>query len=189
MSFRIRLAGAVSVACTVAGAAVLDAHITPEVIVRKQADVIRTALPTAAKYNVTTIHISRSQLAQIINQAHYQPNTGTVKMYSGADAGGHLLGTVIFPQIDTQHGPIEVGVTVSPEGAVTSVAVTKVTVEVKPWLFEVERSGVLDRLKGRRAIDPVQRLSGGDLGGMAGYVADAIARATMRALTLYQVLT
>ena len=188
MHVRIWLAGAVAVACTVAGAAALDAHITPEVIVRKQADVIRTALPTAARYTVTTIHISRSQLEQIINQAHYRPNTGTVKMYSGTDADGRLLGRVIFPQVDTQHGPIEVGVAVSPDGAVIGVAVTKVTVEVKPWLLDVERSGVLRGLEGLHAGDPVRRLPPGTLGPMPAYVAEAIETATVRALTLCQVL-
>lgn len=166
---------------------VVAGHITPEVVVRKQSDVIRSAIPGATTYHVTTVDISRPQLERIVAQAHYQPTARSVRFFSGEDSGGRRVGTVVFPQVDTQHGPIEVGVAIDPDGAVTGVTVTKITVEMKPWWLDVDRSHVLERLNGLRAGDKPPSLSG-NLGAMPGYVADAIATATVRGLTLYQTL-
>ena len=166
----------------------LEAHITPQVILRTQADVIRAALPNAARYKVTTVQISKPQLAALEDHAHYRPNTDAVKFYSGEDATGRNLGTVVFPQIDTQHGPIEVGVAVDADGHVTAVMVTRATVEMKPWVFEVEASGALKQLTGGQASDPPRKISGGALGAMPGYVADAIATAVFRGLALVATL-
>jgi hypothetical protein len=165
----------------------IDAHITPVVVMRKQADVIRAALPNAAKYTATTVRIGKPQLEQIVDRAHFTPDTDQVKFYAGLDASGRTLGTVLFPQVDTQHGPIEVGVAIGPDGAVTHVMVTRATVEMKPWVLDVERSGVLDRLVGAKE-GPAKPISDGTLSGMPGYIADTIATATYRALAFYTTL-
>ncbi len=165
----------------------VEAHITPVVVLRKQADVIRQALPTAARYTATTVKIGKPELQQIVERAHYTPNIDEVKFYNGLDASGRTIGTVLFPQIDTQHGPIEVGVAIGPDGAVTKVAVTRATVEVKPWVLDVEQSGALDKLTGAKAGQDAA-ISTGVLSGMPGYVADAIATATYRGLALYATL-
>ena len=178
---------AAAAAFAVVSVVVLDAHITPVVVMRKQADVIRQALPNAARYTATTVRIGKPELQQIVERAHYTPNIDEVKFYNGLDASGRTIGTVVFPQIDTQHGPIEVGVAIGPDGAVTKVAVTRATVEVKPWVLDVEQSGVLDKLTGAKA-GADQAISTGALNGMPGYVADAIATATYRGLALYATL-
>ncbi len=173
----------------VAGAVVsVGAHITPGVILRRQADVIRETLPKAVKYAVTTVKIDKAQLQQLVDQGHFRPDTDRVKFYTGRDQSGALVGTVVFPQFDTQHGPIEVGVTIDPQGALTSVLVTRATVEMKPWVLEVEKSRLLDALHGTKAGAEPRRISEGHLGGMPGYMADAIATAAYRGLALYAVL-
>jgi hypothetical protein len=169
-------------------AASAGAHIAPVVTLRKQADVIRQTLPTAVNYSVTTVKIGRPQLQEIVERAHYTPDIREAKFFSGRNQAGTLVGTVVFPQIDTQHGPLEVGVTIGPDGAVTSVAVTRASVETKPWILDVERSGVLDELRGAKAADTPKRLSDGRLTGMPGYMADVIATAAYRGLALYAVL-
>jgi hypothetical protein len=40
--------------------------------------------------------------------------------------------------MNTRDGSIEVGITIDPDGAVTNVLVTRATVEVKPWILDVE---------------------------------------------------
>ncbi len=182
----VRTSGAVTLALW--SMTTLEAHITPQVTLRSQADVIRTAVPDAAHYTATTVRISRPQLQQIIARAHYTPDTDAVKFYSGENASGTTVGTVVFPQVDTQHGPIEVGVAIGSDGAITRVLITRVTVETKPWALEVEQSGVLDRLKGAKAGDVPKALSGAGLGGMPGYIADAVATAAYRGLALYATL-
>jgi hypothetical protein len=188
MNFRTPIRASGALALGLFATVALEAHITPQVTLRTKADVIRAAVPNAAHYTATTVHIGKPQLEQIVDRAHYTPDTDTVKFYSGENAGGNTIGTVVFTQVDTQHGPVEVGVGIGPDGAVTNVLVTRVTVETKPWVRDVEASGVLDRLKGAKAGDEPKALSGGSLTGMPGYMADVIATATYRGLALYSTL-
>ncbi len=182
-----RTGAAVAVAMAAFAGSSLQAHITPVVVMRKQADVIRAALPNAARYTETTVHIGKPQLQQIVQLGHFNPDTDEVKFFAGLDASGRTIGTVLFPQLDTQHGPIEVGVAIGPDGAVTNVMVTRATVEMKPWVLDAERSGVLGHLVGLKE-GPPKAISDGVLGGMPGYMADLIAKATYQALALYQTL-
>jgi hypothetical protein len=183
--FRLSTAAAIVIAAFTGVS--LEAHITPVVIMRKQADVIRASLPNAARYTETTVHIGKPQLQEIVQRGHFTPDTDEVKFYAGLDASGQTLGTVLFPQFDTMHGPIEVGVAIGPDGAVTNVMVTRATVEMKPWVLEAERSGVLSHLIGVKN-GPPKAISEGVLGGMPGYMADLIAKVTYQALALYQTL-
>ena len=168
---------------------VISAHVTPVVVLRKQADVIRAVLPGAVTFSVTTATIGRTELLTIAERAHYTPTSDTVKFFSGRNRDGQVVGTVVFPQVDTQHGPIEVGVMLDPQGVVQGVMVTRGSVELKPSILAVERSGALDRLKGAGHADAATRLStDAGLRGMTGYVADAIATAAQRGQVLYEVL-
>ena len=185
---RGRIFAAALTAALTSASVVVGAHITPVVTMRKQADVIRETLPDAVSYEATTVDLGKSELQKIVQQAHYTPDVEHVKFYSGRDQNGRAVGTVVFPQVDTQHGPLEVGVTINPAGAITSALVTRATAEMKPWVLDVERSGVLSQLKGETAGDPLRRITDGKLGGMPGYMADVIATATYRALVLRSVL-
>lgn len=168
----------------------LQAHVTPVVVLRKQAEVIRAALPGAVEFFVTNATIGRAELQAINQQAHFTPTSNVVKFFSGRSASGQVVGTVIFEQISTQHGPIEVGVMIDPQGAVGSVMVTRATVELKPSIRAVEQSGALQRLRGLELDAAGHGRLSDDAGlrGMTGYVADAIANAVRRALVLDHVL-
>lgn len=182
----LKLAGAAVIMMALDGTPV-GAHITPVAIMRRQADVIRSALPNLAKYTATIVTIGKPQLKQIVDRAHFTPDTDQVKFYDGLDGSGRTVGTVLFQQVNTQHGPIEVGVAIDPDGVVTNVAVTRATVEMKPWVLDVERSGVLSQLLGARD-GAAKSISDGALGGILEYVADTIATAVYRALALYALL-
>jgi len=164
-----------------------SAHITPVVVLRKQADIIRETVPNAATYTVTTVKLGKADLQRIAERAHYTPNVDRVNFYMGKDASGATAGTVVFPQMDTMHGPIEVGITIDRNGKVTSVAVTRATVEMKPWILDVQQSGAMDLLKGSTVDDGPRHISD-RLTGMPAYIADAVATATFRALVLRAIL-
>ena len=58
------------------------------------------------------------------------------------------VGVTLFQQVDTPHGPIEVGLTFGPDGALTSADVTTATVETKPWVQEATASGLMKGFAG-----------------------------------------
>jgi hypothetical protein len=187
---RCRVVLAFVVAVALAGVSVL-AHITPVVVLEKQADVIRSTLAGATGYFVTEVRIGRDDLARIRAAGHFTPQDENVKFYSGKDAQGQTVGVVLFPQLDTPHGPIEIGLTVDPGGAVVSVRVTRATAETKPWVEQVIRSGGLDRLRGvEHAADAASALDVGTLhlDSMPAYFADVIATAVAHGLVLYRTL-
>jgi len=90
-------------------------------------------------------------------------------------------------RVDTPHGPIEVAVGFTPQGAVRGVVVTKATVEMKPWVLEAVAAGLTDHYRGLKP--------GGAPGGAAGiasragnlavYVAGEVDKGVARALAAY----
>src|SRR5258708_7884958 len=63
-------------------------------------------------------------------------------------AGSTSMGALEFVRVDTPHGPIEVAVGFTPQGAVRGVVVTKATVEMKPWVLEAVAAGFTDQYRG-----------------------------------------
>ena len=167
-------------------------HITPTVILHKQADVIRGTLPTASNFFLRKVAIGKADLARIKREDGFTPDEPEVKFYYGNDAQGALAGVVVFPQVNTQHGPWEVGLTIGPDGTVTSAIVTKATVETKPWTEKAIHAHLMDHFRGMRAGDDVSRalqsLDRNQLGKMPYYAAEKVAQAVGRGFTLYQVL-
>jgi hypothetical protein len=101
------------------------------------------------------------------------------------------VGVVLFQQVDSPHGPLEVGLTFGPDGAITRAMVVTATVETKPWVLEAVGTGMMDRFAGMRqgddpqkALDAVQR----KLGGMPEYMAELIGTAVGRGMVLYSTL-
>src|SRR3954466_16384953 len=84
----------------------LLAHVTPVVQLRTQADIIRSTLPKAVQFHATDVRPGKSELQQIVDRTQLTPNVRTIRFYEELDASDHLVGTVVFPQVDTQHGPI-----------------------------------------------------------------------------------
>lgn len=187
-----RLVGAGALALLlplVAGAA---EHITPTVVLRKQADVIRSTLPDATQFFLKTVQIGSRDLSRIQEAADFEPEDPRVKFYYGQTGSGDLVGVVLFPQVNTQHGPFEVGLTLGPGGKILDVAPTKATVETKPWVEKAVRTGFLDDFKGLSAGQKpdraLQTLHAADIGDMPTFAGEELAEAVEHGLALYQVL-
>lgn len=167
-------------------------HVTPTVILHKQVDVIRATLPGAQHYFVRDVKIGRDDLARLKHAADFEPEDPTFKFYYGTDGQGNVVGVVLFPQVNTQHGPLEVGLTIGPDGAIARAVVTKATVETKPWVLAAERAGLMPAFTGMRfGSDPAQALaniSEHAIGAMPYFYAKVTARAVNRGLALYQIL-
>lgn len=175
------------------GAAMLGAaaHPSPKVVLVKHADFIRQTLPGATQYFVRTVDIGKQDLATIRQQSAFTPDDPDVQFYLGQGSGGAPVGVVLFQQVDSPHGPIEVGLTLGPDGAVAHAMVTTATVETKPWVQEAVGTGLMERFTGmRQGDDPRKALSGvdGKLNGMSQYMAELIATAVGRGLVLYATL-
>jgi hypothetical protein len=167
------------------------AHPTPKVVLVKHADYIRQTLPGARQYFVRTVSIGKQDLASIRQASDFTPDDPDVQFFLGQGEGGTPVGVVLFQQVDTPHGPIEVGLTFGPKGAVTTAQVTTATVETKPWVQEAVAAGLMDKFVGeRQGDDPRKALQGlgGKLGGMPEYMAELIATAVGRGLVLYGTL-
>jgi hypothetical protein len=92
--------------------------------------------------------------------------------------------------VNTMHGPLEVGLTLKPDGSIASVAVTQATVETKPWVQEAVGSGFLKRFEGMRYGDDLKRAlpSPGQVGQMTSWEAQVIAAAVRQGLVLHHLL-
>ena len=167
-------------------------HITPTVVLVKQVQVIKSTLPDAASFFLKTVQIGREDLTRLESTAGFQPQSPTVKFYYGQDASGDLEGVVLFPQVNSQHGPFEVGLTVGPDGTVRKVTVTKATVETKPWVEAAVSTDFLDDFQGLSAgqspSGALERLRSADLGRMPTWAGKQIASAVEHGLALYRVL-
>jgi hypothetical protein len=166
------------------------AHPTPKVVLVKHADFIRQTLSGASQYFVRTVDIGKQDLAAIRKASDYTPDEPDVQFYLGQNGGG-TVGVVLFEQIDTPHGPIEVGHTFGPDGAIARAMVTTATVETKPWVQEAVATGLMGRFAGMRQGDDPRKALGsveGKLGGMPQYMAELIATAVGRGMVLYSTL-
>ena len=177
-----------ALALTALGAA---AHPSPKVVLVKHADFIRQTLPGAKQYFVRTVDIGKQDLAAIRQKSDFTPDDPDVQFYLGQGDGGAPVGVVLFQQVDTPHGPIEVGLSFGPDGTIARATVTTATVETKPWVQEAVGTGLMDRFSGmREGDDPRKTLGGGaeKLGGMPAYMAELIATAVGRGMVLYSTL-
>lgn len=167
-------------------------HPTPTVVLVKQTDLIRTTLDGATQFFVRKVTIGKDDLSRIRQEIDFSPEDPDVRFYLGRTEDGNLKGVVFFPQVNTTHGPIEVGLTIKPDGTVASAVVTKATVETRPWVEEAVAAGLLKRFQGMRYGDDVQRalgqLSPGQVGQMPYWEAGVIAAAVHQGLVLYRVL-
>jgi hypothetical protein len=167
-------------------------HPTPTVVLVKQADLIRSTLAGANQFFLRKVTIGKDDLPRIRQQIDFSPEDPDVRFYLGKSQDGNLKGVVLFPQVNTIHGPIEVGLTMKPDGTVASAVVTKATVETKPWVEEAEAAGLLKRFQGMRYGDDMKRalgpLSEAQVGQMPYWEASVIAAAVQQGLVLYHVL-
>ena len=166
------------------------AHPTPKVVLVKHADFMRQSLTGATQYFVRTVSIGKEDLAAIRKAGDFTPADPDVQFYIGQAEDGKPVGATVFQQLDTPHGPLEVGLTFAPDGAVARADVTTATVETKPWVQAATGSGLMQRFAGlRQGDDPRKALAGaGGLSGMPEYMAELIATAVGRGMVLYGAL-
>jgi hypothetical protein len=163
------------------------AHPSPKVVLLKHADFIRETIPAKA-YFVRTVTIGKDDLAAIRKKSDYTPDDPDVEFFLGQDGDGKTTGVALFQQVDTPHGPLEVGLTFGPDGAIASTVVTTATVETKPWVQEAVASGFMKGFNGMRQGDDPRKALGSQLNGMPQYMAELIATAVGRGMVLYETL-
>ena len=167
-------------------------HPTPSVVLVKQTDLIRTTLEGATQFFVRKVTIGKDDLARIRKDVDFSPEDPSVPFYLGKTAEGGLAGVVLFPQVNTIHGPIEVGLTMGPDGRIASAIVTKATVETRPWVEEAASAGLMKRFQGMKYGDDVKQalepLSPGKIGQMPYFEAQVIAATVRQGLVLYHLL-
>ena len=175
-----------------AGLLLAARHPSPTVVLVRETDVIQRTLEDANQFFVRKVRIGKDDLARILQEVDYSPQDPDLKFYLGKAADGKLKGVVFFPQVNTPHGPIEVGLTLSPEGTVASAIVTKATVETKPWVEQAVASGLLQKFRGMRYGDDVgsalKELSDDKIGKLPYWEATVITTAVHHGLVLYHVL-
>ena len=164
-------------------------HITPIVVLVKRPDAVQALLPGADAYVAREVHLSGTDAHRLHEAVDWSPEDGVLVFYGGT-AGSTAVGALEFVRVDTPHGPIEVAVGFTPQGAVRGVVVTKATVEMKPWVLEAVAAGLTDHYRGLKPGAP-----GGAPGGAAGiasragnlavYVAGEVDKGVARALAAY----
>lgn len=166
------------------------AHPTPKVVLMTHADFIRQTVPNAQQYFMRTVSIGREDLAAIRKASDYTPEDPDVQFFLGQN-GGKTVGVALFQQVDTPHGPLEVGLTFGPDGRIAHAVVTTATVETKPWVLEAVGAGLMEGFTGmregddpRKALDRIR----GKVGGMPEYTAELVATAVGRGMVLYGTL-
>jgi hypothetical protein len=164
-------------------------HPTPTVVLVKQTDLIRSTLSGASQFFLRKITIGKDDLARIRQEIEFSPEDPDVSFYLGKTPDGQLKGVVFFPQVNTMHGPIEVGLTMNPDGSIASAVVTKATVETKPWVEQATATGLLKQFQGLKYGDDVNRalghVSAGQIGQMPYWMAEVITTAVHHGLVLY----
>ena len=147
-------------------------HITPVVVLVKRPDAVQALLPGADAYVAREVHLSAADAHRLHEAVDWSPEDGVLVFYGGT-AGSTSVGALEFVRVDTPHGPIEVAVGFTPQGAVRGVVVTKATVEMKPWL--------------KPAGDAPAGAAGvaGRAGNLAAYVAGEVDKGVGRALAAY----
>lgn len=161
------------------------------VVLAEEGEVISNSLPAATNYFVKKIPLGQRERAKIKAQGSFSPQVSMLKFFYGENAGGTLVGTVLFLKMETQHGMIEVGVALNPGGTVSNVVVTKATAETVPWIQAAEAAGVTKDLIGigtDSANDPLKNVSESAIGAMPYFAAQVMATATVRAIVYYQVV-
>ncbi|HJQ66143.1 MAG TPA: hypothetical protein VJ816_07185 [Gemmatimonadales bacterium] len=162
-------------------------HITPTVVLVKREDAVRRLVPEATAFTAREVRLSTADARRLSAAANWSPSEGIVTFYTGA-RDTRPVGALTFIRVDTPHGPIEVAVGLDTNGSVRGVAVTKVTVETKPWTLAALRAGLLDQYAG---VGPGRAPNGqaairSKVGALPAFIAGEVDKAVTRALAAYR---
>jgi hypothetical protein len=167
------------------------AHITPTVVLARRGDVIKDGLPSAANFFVRKVELGQLDIAKIEAQGNFTPQVSKLEFFYGEDDSNNFVGSVLFNQVNTIHGPVEVGIVFTPGGDISEVVVTKATVETEPWVKTAISFGLMKNFIGLRARsmwNPLKSVSKSRMGDMPYFMAQAITAAVMRGVVYYDVL-
>src|SRR5438309_6489043 len=161
-------------------------HITPAVVLVKRSDAVQVLLPGADAYVAREVHLSGTDAHRLHEAVDWSPEDGVLVFYGGT-AGSTSVGALEFVRVDTPHGPIEVAVGFSPQGAVRGVIVTKATVEMKPWVLEAVSAGLVEHYGALKPGDVPAGAAAlaGRSGKLAVYIAGEVDKGVARALAAY----
>jgi len=161
-------------------------HITPVVVLVKRPDAVQALLPGADAYLAREVHLSNLDAHRLHQVVDWSPEDGVLTLYTGK-SGTTTIGALEFVRVDSPHGPIEVAVGFTPQGAVRGVIVTKATVETKPWVLEAGAAGLTNHY---RELKPGEAPRGaaaltGHAGSLAQFIAGEVDKGVARALAAY----
>jgi hypothetical protein len=162
-------------------------HITPTVVLLKREQAVARLLPGADEFAARELHLSSADSKRLHDAVGWEPPDGVVTFYLGKKQD-RVIGVLQFMRVDCQHGPIELAIGYDPRGTIRAVEVTKATVEMKPWIVEALRAGLIDEYRGMAV--------GGEpagatkvkpqIGAMPAYMAELIDKGVMHANAAYR---
>lgn len=160
------------------------AHITPNVQLVKKSAFVQQGLPGATQ--LFAKEISPEVAGSVQKATGWKPTTDEVKLYVGRDAGGALVGSVVFLWIASEHGPVGVGVAFDPAGAIRLAAVTDVASEPLTWVRPLLTDGRIAAFDGLApgAEADAAAIAPGVHAKMPRYYAQVIAEGVARARAL-----
>lgn len=162
-------------------------HITPTVVLVKREQAVARLLPGADQFAARELHLSSADSKRVHDAVGWEPPDGVVTFYLGKKQD-RVTGVLQFMRVDCQHGPIELAVGYDPRGTIRAVEVTKATVEMKPWIVEALRAGLLDEYRGLAVgVEPAGAAKvKPQIGAMPGYMAELIDKGVMHANAAYR---
>jgi hypothetical protein len=166
----------------------LKAHVTPNVVLARRGDFVKESLPGATKFFEKTL--GAPAVAAVQADTGWTPSGEDTKVYVGREDGGHLVGSVVFLWIPSQHGPVGLGVAFFPDGKIRRATVLEIGTEPLAWVRPLLADGSLGGVEGlapSQAPDP-SRMSPVTAGAMSRYYAKVIAGGIARAQSVAKTL-
>lgn len=171
-------------------ASVVQAHITPPVVLMSDRDALVGLLAGAQKFYVREVRLRDDEREAIRRQTGWTPDEDFYRFYLGRDAQGRLVAAVAFITEYTVHGPVRVAVALGPDGRVKGASVVELTEETYPWVKplldeDFARDYVGQDARGRYSLsDRLTRAAGQ---AMPRFYGQVIASLLQRAALLFEV--
>jgi len=134
------------------------AHATPPLRLASERDAATRLIGPAQRYFVREVRPSKAERAEIKQRSGWAPDRDRYRFYVGRSADGGTIASAVFLTDFTLHGPVRVGVALSPGGKAKGAAVVEVSEEAYSWVKPLLDAGFLDqvtRADRARAVDGV----------------------------------